>query len=90
MPDREIKREKKKHWTTYNTTADSASFVRGDQEDWKTNSLTRLRTVSARPAKDQRWVEGVSSSWEDDMRRRWKGGRGTGRQGGEAEEQRAR
>ena len=40
-------------------------MVRGDQEDLKTNSLTWFRTVSARPAKDQQWVEGVLSSWED-------------------------
>lgn len=52
---------------TYNTTADSASLVRGDQEVWKTNSLTWLRTTSQRPEKDQRWVEGVLSSWEEDM-----------------------
>lgn len=51
--------------TTHNTAADSASLVRGDQEDWKTNSLARFKTVSANPAKDQQWVEGVLSSWED-------------------------
>ena len=58
-------REKKE--ATYNTAADSASLVRGDQEDWKTSSLTRLRTTSQMPEKDQRWVDGVLSSWEEDM-----------------------
>lgn len=41
--------------------------MRGDQEAWKTNSLTWLRTTSQRPEKDQRWVEGVLSNWEEDM-----------------------
>ena len=58
-------RKGEKRKPTYNTAADSASLVRGDQEDWKTSSLARLRRVSARPAKDQLWVEGVLSSWED-------------------------
>ena len=63
-PNRSQERKKR----TYNTTADSASLVRGDQEARKTNSLAWLRTTSQSPEKDQRWVEGVPSNWEEDMK----------------------
>lgn len=44
---------------------DSASLVIGDQEDRTTSSLTWLRTMSATPAKDQLWMEGVFNSCDD-------------------------